>query len=304
VSPEKSSTAATREKFEEFAKSRLSKLSRVMSPLCWRDQTFVDKVVSMSRTKFLEGFSVWITVLSFLLLFPAYARADEIRVSAAASLTDVLKEISSRYQSKTKNTVKFNFGPSNGLARQIEEGAPADIFFSADLQQMDNLDKSGRLEPDTRKNLLSNQLVIIVPADSKIVLSSPKDLLKAEIKRIALAEPSTVPVGVYTSKYLTDEGVWDQLKAKVVPVQDVRATLASVESGNVEAGFVYKTDAAVSKRVKIVYEVPIDKGPKITYPVAIVKESKRKDAARDFMNFFMSPASKDAFRKYGFVVLD
>ena len=106
------------------------------------------------------------------------------------------------YQAKAKHTVKFNFGPSNGLARQIEEGAPADIFFSADLAQMDTLDKNGRLEPGTRKNLLSNQLVIIVPADSKLAISSPKDLLKADIKKIALAEPSSVPVGVYSSKYL------------------------------------------------------------------------------------------------------
>jgi molybdate transport system substrate-binding protein len=233
----------------------------------------------------------------------ANARADEILVSAAASLTDVLKEIASGYQSKSKHTVKFNFGPSSGLARQIEEGARADIFFSADLSQMDGLDKKGRLEPGTRKNLLSNQLVIIVPADSKLAISSPKDLLKADIKRIALAEPSSVPVGVYSSKYLTDEGLWDQVKPKVVPVQDVRATLASVESGNVEAGFVYKTDA-VSKKVKIVYEVPIDKGPRITYPTAIVKESKRKDAARDFMNYVQSPLAKEAFKKYGFVVLD
>jgi len=232
------------------------------------------------------------------------AQADEILVSAAASLTDVLKEISAGYQAKAKHTVKFNFGPSNGLARQIEEGAPADIFFSADLAQMDNLDKNGRLEPGTRKNLLSNQLVIIVPADSKLAISSPKDLLKADIKKIALAEPTSVPVGVYSSKYLSDEGLWDQVKSKIVPVQDVRATLASVESGNVEAGFVYKTDAAISKKVKIVYEVPIDKGPKITYPVAIVKESRRKDAARDFMNYVQSPAAKDAFKKYGFVVLE
>jgi molybdate transport system substrate-binding protein len=113
-----------------------------------------------------------------------------------------------------------------------------------------------------------------------------------------------VPVGVYSSKYLSDEGLWEQVKSKVVPVQDVRATLASVESGNVVAGFVYKTDAAVSKKIKIVYEVPIDKGPKITYPAAIVKESKRKEAARDFMTYIQSRAAKDAFKKYGFVVLD
>ena len=233
----------------------------------------------------------------------ASALADEIIVSAAASLTDVLKEISNGYQSKSKDTVKFNFGPSSGLARQIEEGAPADMFFSADEAQMDALEKNGRLEPGTRKNLLTNQLVIIVPSDSKLAIASPKDLLKSEVKRIALAEPP-VPVGAYSSKYLEAEGLWDNIKPKVVPVQDVRATLASVESGNVEAGFVYKTDAAVSKKVKIVYEVPIDKGPKIVYPVAIVKESKRKDTARDFLNYVQTPASKELFKKYGFVVLD
>jgi molybdate transport system substrate-binding protein len=239
-----------------------------------------------------------------LLFGQASGWADEILVSAAASLTDVMKEIGTSYQSKSKHTVKFNFGPSSGLARQIDEGAPADVFFSADLPQMDNLDKKGRLEPGTRKNLLSNQLVIIVPADSKLALSSPKDLLKSDVKKIALAEPSSVPVGVYSKKHLGDEGLWNKVEAKVVPVQDVRATLAAVESGNVEAGFVYKTDAAVSKKVKIVYEVSIEKGPKITYPVAVVKESKRKEAARDFLNYIQTSAGKDLFKKYGFVVLD
>ena len=248
-------------------------------------------------------FIATILALMFLTGFVDVARTDEILVAAAASLTDVLKELSAAYQSKGKNTVNFNFGPSSTLARQIEEGAPADIFFSADLAQMDNLEKNGRLEPGTRKNLLSNQLVIVVPSDSKLAIASPKDLLKPEVKRIALAEPP-VPVGAYSSKYLEAEGLWDKIKPKVVPVQDVRATLASVESGNVEAGFVYKTDAAVSKKVKIVYEVPIDKGPKIVYPVAIVKESKRKDTARDFFNYVQTPASKELFKKYGFVVLD
>jgi molybdate transport system substrate-binding protein len=232
------------------------------------------------------------------------AHADEILVSAAASLAEVLKEISNGYRSKSKHTVRFNFGPSSGLARQIEEGAPADIFFSADLPQMDTLDRNGRLEPGTRKNLLSNQLVIIVPADSKLAMASPKDLVKSGVKRIALGEPSSVPVGVYSRKYLADEGLWNQVKPKIVPVQDVRATLAAVESGNVEAGFVYKTDAAVSKKVKVAFQVPSEKGPKIVYPIAIIKESNRKDAARDFMSYVQSPAAKDAFKRYGFVVLD
>jgi molybdate transport system substrate-binding protein len=146
--------------------------------------------------------------------------------------------------------------------------------------------------------------VIIVRADSKITVSLPEDLLKPQVRRIALAEPSSVPVGVYSSKYLTGEGLWDRIKQKIVPVQDVRATLAAVETGNVEAGFVYKTDAAVSRNVKIAYEIPIDKGPRITYPVALVKDSKRKAAARDFLGYVQSRAAKDIFKKYGFVVLD
>jgi molybdate transport system substrate-binding protein len=247
----------------------------------------------------------FVLLLSFALsCVPQVTYAEEILVSAAASLTDALKEISTGYQAKSKHTVKFNFGPSSGLARQIEEGAPVDLFFSADLPQMDALDKKHLLEAGTRTNLLSNQLVIIVPADSKIALSSPKDLLKRDVKKIALAEPSTVPVGVYSSKYLTDEGLWDEVKPKIVPVQDVRATLASVESGNVEAGFVYKTDAVISKKAKTAYEVPLDKGPKITYPLAILRDSKHKDAARDFLNYLSSPSAKGAFKKYGFVVID
>jgi molybdate transport system substrate-binding protein len=250
---------------------------------------------------------IW-RALSISVLLCVYAqtsaRADEILVAAAASLTDALLEVGKNYQLKTKNKVNFTFGSSSTLARQIEEGAPSDVFFSADLAQMDNLEKNGRLELGTRKHLLSNQLVIIVPVDSKLGISSPKDLLKAEVKKIAVAEPSSVPVGVYSRKYLEAEGLWDKVKEKIVPVLDVRATLASVESGNVEAGFVYNTDAAISKKVKLVYAVPIDKGPKIIYPVAIVKESKKKAAARDFMNFVLSPSGKEAFRKYGFLILD
>ena len=206
------------------------------------------------------------TICLALLNLRASASADEILVSAAASLTDVLKEIGKGYQANSRNTVKFNFGPSSGLARQIEEGAPADIFFSADLPQMAALQKKGLIESGSQRNLLSNQLVIIVPFDSKLIISSPRGLLQAEIKKIALAEPSSVPVGVYTKKYLVDEGLWSRVESKIVPVQDVRATLASVESGNVDAGIVYKTDAAISRKVKIVYEVPLEKGPKITYP--------------------------------------
>lgn len=239
----------------------------------------------------------------FLMTAPPAASADNIVVSAAASLTDALKEIGRMYQSKSKNRVTFVFASSSTLARQIEAGAPADVFFSADVQTMNALERNGRLEPGTRKQLLSNQIVIIVPADKPTLVNSPEDLLDPRVRRIALAEPSSVPAGVYTKAYLESLGLWDKVKPKVVPVLDVRATLASVESGNVEAGLVYKTDAASSKRVKTVFEVPIGKGPKIIYPVAILKESKSKAAAKEFLNVMVSPSGADVFRRYGFVVL-
>lgn len=239
----------------------------------------------------------------FLMTAPPAASADNIVVSAAASLTDALKEIGRMYQSKSKNRVTFVFASSSTLARQIEAGAPADVFFSADVQTMNALERNGRLEPGTRKQLLSNQLVIIVPADKPTLVNSPEDLLDPRVRRIALAEPSSVPAGVYTKAYLESLGLWDKVKPKVVPVLDVRATLASVESGNVEAGLVYKTDAASSKRVKTVFEVPIGKGPKIIYPVAILKESKSKAAAKEFLNVMVSPSGVNVFKRYGFVVL-
>src|SRR5919106_90794 len=141
------------------------------------------ELVKISQLKWIQKFFFIIPVFLGLASAQTSASADEILVSAAASLTDVLKEISAAYQAKSQHKVNFTFGPSSILSRQIEEGAPADIFFSADLPQMDALDKNGRLEPGTRKNLLSNQLVIIVPADSKLALSSAKDLLKTEVKK-------------------------------------------------------------------------------------------------------------------------
>ena len=244
------------------------------------------------------------TICLSLLNLRASASADEILVSAAASLTDVLREIGKGYQAKSRNTVQFNFGPSSGLARQIEEGAPADMFFSADLSQMAALQAKGLIESGSQRNLLSNQLVIIVPLDSRLLISSPKRLLETDIRKIALAEPSSVPAGVYTRKYLVEEGLWSRVESKIIPVQDVRATLAAVESGNVDAGIVYKTDAAISEKVKIAYEIPVDKAPRITYPVAILKESNKKTAARDFLNYLSGPAARNSFQKYGFSVLD
>lgn len=239
-----------------------------------------------------------------LIILNSPACAEEIIVSAAASLTDALTEIGKAYESNSRHRIGFNFGASSELARQIEEGAPVDLFFSADLEKMENLEKKGRIEKESRENLLSNQLVIVAPVDSILTIRSAIDLLRADVKRIALAEPSLVPVGIYVKEYLRGKGLWEKIKNKVVPVMDVRAALASVELGNVDVGFVYKTDAAISKKVKIVYEVPREEGPKIIYPVALVKESSKKEAAGDFLKFILSDTGKRIFRKYGFIVLE
>lgn len=229
--------------------------------------------------------------------------AAEILVSAAASLADALQENGNLYQIQSSNKIRFNFGSSNELARQIDEGAPADVFFSADLEKMDVLEKNRRIDPSTRKNLLSNQLALVVPNDSRLPIRSPKDLLRPEVRRIALAQPEAVPVGIYWRRYLESESLWEGVGSKLIPVIDARATLAAVESGNVDAGLVYKTDAAISKKVRLVYQVPIDKGPKIVYPIAVVTESKRQEAARDFLRFLLGKSGRSVFEKYGFVVL-
>jgi molybdate transport system substrate-binding protein len=234
--------------------------------------------------------------------FNTSAAADEILVSAAASLRDALTEVGSAYRSSRKRDVRFNFGASSDLARQIEEGAPADLFFSADLQKMDQLDRKGLIEPGSRQNVLSNQLVIVVALDAKLTLRSPQALALPEIRRIALAQPSSVPAGVYARRYLESEGLWERVKEKIIPTLDVRAALAAVESGNVEAGVVYKTDAAISPKVRVAYEVPVDKGPRIVYPVAIVRESRNKDLAQDFLRFVISQNGQVIFKKFGFLL--
>lgn len=249
---------------------------------------------------------LWLVGLFCLVFLAIHSslRAEEILVSAAASLTDVMRELRDAFQVISPVKVIFNFGASSELARQIDEGAPADIFFSADLEKMESLEKKGRIERSSRKNLLSNQLVIVVPGDSRLTIRSPMDLLHRDVKRVALAEPSSVPVGIYAKKYLQSEGVWEKVKDKVVPVLDVRAALASVESGNVEAGMIYRTDAAISKKVKVIYAVPREKGPKIIYPVALIKKPREKKAARDFLRFLLGDAAIRIFEKHGFVVLE
>lgn len=229
-------------------------------------------------------------------------QAADITVFAAASLTDSMKAIAAGYEQSSGDKVIFNFGASSTLERQIEAGAPADIFFSADEKQMDRLAKSGLIDPGSRSSRLGNTLVVVVPADSSLEIKSAGDLGQAGIKQIALADPKAVPAGVYAKAWLEKNQVWTTVEPKVVPTENVRAALAAVESGNVEAGIVYKTDAAISKKIKIAYEVPPADAPKISYPLALVKSSRPADAPKKFLAYLGSDAAGQVFVKYGFLL--
>ena len=241
--------------------------------------------------------------VAFLLLWlTASARAATVRVFAAASLTDSLKEISTAYQRQTGDTIVFNLGASSFLARQIEEGAPADIFFSADDAKMDALETEGLVVKNSRKSRLSNSLVIVVASDSELKIAAAIDLGRTEVKRIALADPKTVPAGIYAKQYLARVKLWPTVARKLVPTDNVRAALAAVESGNVDAGMVYKTDAAISKKVKIACEISGNDAPAIRYPMALLKEAKEPEAARKFLAHLASEEAGRVFEKFGFIL--
>jgi molybdate transport system substrate-binding protein len=229
-------------------------------------------------------------------------QASSLTVFAAASLTDSLKEIGANYEKQTGQKVDFNFEASSTLARQIQEGAPADIFFSADETQMDRLAKQDLIDPSTRQDRLGNTLVVIVPVDSTLQIHSPGDLAQADVKQIALADPKSVPAGVYAKTWLEKLQLWEAVKSKVIPTENVRGALAAVVSGNVEAGIVYKTDATISKKVKIAYEVSGADSPHIRYPMAMVKASSQPDAAKKFLAYLDSEDASKAFSKFGFAI--
>jgi molybdate transport system substrate-binding protein len=238
---------------------------------------------------------------AFLLLsLCAPVSAEEVTLFGAASLTDVLREAGTAFEARTGHKVMFNFGASNDLARQIQAGAPADVFFSADTPQMDVLEKAGLVKGEERVDVLSNALVIVVPASSTRALSSAADLLGCP--RIALADPQAVPAGIYARTYLESLDLWGKIKDKVVPMLNVRAALAAVESEHADAAIVYRTDAAISPRVKVAFEVPADRGPRIVYPLASIVGSK-KAATAELRRFLTSPEALSIYAKQGFVVL-
>ena len=254
----------------------------------------------MSRRPYLHA--LVIALLTLLSAAAAPASAAEVRVAAAASLTNALTELAEAWQTQSGHTVSLNFGASNLLARQIAEGAPADVFFSADELQMNRLDKAKLLLAGTRRSLLSNTLAIVVPADGKLVIASPKDLAGPAVRVLAMAEPQTVPAGIYAKQYLRALGLWSKVIDRVVPTENVRGALAAVEAGNADAAIVYHSDAAISKKVRVAFEVPAAEGPKISYPVAVLAEAEQREPAKAFVDYLASPAAAEVFRRYGFVV--
>ena len=239
--------------------------------------------------------------LALALLLPGRAVAEEVVIFAAASLTDALREIGKGYEATSRNHLIFNFGASNDLARQIRAGAPADIFFSADLAQMEGLEREGLVRRADRLDVLSNRLSAIVPVGSTLDIRGPRDLLA--VKYLALASPEAVPAGVYAKTYFESIGLWDDIRAKVVPTLDVRATLAAVEGGHADAGIVYRTDAALSKRVRTAFDVPRDQGPPIVYPLAPLTASKRGEAARAVVRYLIGREAIAVYDRFGFLVI-
>ena len=242
-------------------------------------------------------------LLALFLLIPCLAHAESLTVFAAASLTDALKDVAAVWQGEGHVPPRFSFGASSTLARQIEQGAPVNVFASADEQWMDYLVKRDLLAADTRRDLLSNQLVLIVPADRprRVAIGRGFDLagLLGPDGRLATGDPAHVPVGVYARQALEKLGVWDSVQSRVAPTADVRGALLLVERDEAPAGIVYATDAAVSPHVMIAGTFPESSHDPITYPFAVVRSGDTPDS-RALLAFLAGPQAHAIFVKRGF----
>ncbi|MBW7477073.1 molybdate ABC transporter substrate-binding protein [Paenibacillus oenotherae] len=231
------------------------------------------------------------------------AETVELTVSAAASLTDALKEIQTLYEASHKNIkLVYNFGASGALQKQIEQGAPADLFFSASSKNMKALVEGELIHADKQRNLLSNELVVVMPSDGAAGIGNEQDLKKDDVKIVAIGIPESVPAGNYAKEALTNVQLWDELQPKMVQAKDVRQVLQYVETGNADAGFVYKTDALTTSKVKIAFTVDQSAYTPVKYPVGIVEATKHAGEAEEFYNFLGTKEALDVFLKYGFTI--
>ncbi|WP_458462675.1 molybdate ABC transporter substrate-binding protein [Paenibacillus sp.] len=227
----------------------------------------------------------------------------DLTISAAASLTDAMKEIETNYElAHPYIELNFNFGASGALQQQIEQGAPADIFVSAATKNMNALVDENLIASGDQKNLLQNSLVAIVPADGSNTVTSETDLTSDSIKTVAIGIPESVPAGTYAKEALTNAKLWDELESKLVQGKDVRQVLQYVETGNADAGFVYKTDALTSDQVKIAFEVDKNSYTPANYPIGIIEGTKHRTEAEQFYAYLQTPEVLGIFAKYGFSI--
>jgi molybdate transport system substrate-binding protein len=236
---------------------------------------------------------------------PQPAAADDIVVFAAASLKDALDAIDADWQKSAGKHATISYAASSALAKQIESGAPADVFISADLDWMDYLDKQSQIAPAMRRNLLSNSLVLIAPDDSAAKVDIAPNFPLAKLLdggKLAMADPAAVPAGKYGKAALTKLGVWDAVETSVASAENVRACLLLVARGEAPYGIVYKTDAAIEPKVKILGTFPADSVPAITYPIAVTASSKNPDA-KTFSTYLSSPEAQKQFEHFGFTVI-
>jgi len=244
-----------------------------------------------------------ISALAFM-VWAAPACADRINVYAAASLKDALDDIIKQYQAESGNTAVGVYAASSTLAKQIENGAPADIFISADLDWMNYLETRKLLQPNTRLNLLRNRLVLIAPGDSRIETEIKPGFPLAELLgdgRLAMADPESVPAGKYGRAALENLGVWASVAKRIARAENVRAALVLVARGEAPLGIVYRTDALAEKKVRIIGEFPAETHPPIVYPAAMVA-SAQSSAARRFLSFLSSPPARKIWEKFGFTM--
>ncbi|MFD2130707.1 molybdate ABC transporter substrate-binding protein [Pseudogracilibacillus auburnensis] len=224
----------------------------------------------------------------------------ELFISAAASLTDAMDEIKPLYEEEHNVELTFNFAGSGKLAQQIQQGAPVDVFISANENWMDTLVEENLIKEDTRVDVTGNKLVLIVRKDSTIDYSSFEDIELDDVEQIAIGNPESVPAGEYTEAVLKAIDKWDELESKFVFAQDVRQVLTYVETGNAEIGFVYESDAISSDQVKILTESDPSMHDAIIYPGAVTADSEQEEKANQFIEFLLSDEGQEILGKYGF----
>ncbi|WP_083979122.1 molybdate ABC transporter substrate-binding protein [Bacillus alveayuensis] len=227
----------------------------------------------------------------------------ELTVSAAASLQNALLEIKESFEKKHEHIhLSFNFGSSGALERQISQGAPVDIFFSASEDKFDNLVQQGLI--NQRKNLVGNELVLVVPYESKNKINRFQDLKNDHIQHVAIGIPEVVPAGKYAKESLQNLNIWNDIEQKIIFAKDVRQVLSYVETGNVDAGIVYRTDARISNKVKIVATAEENIHFPIIYPIGIIKNTNHLEEAKLFYQFMQKEDAMQILKKYGFKELN